>query len=69
MKIYIPYLKNPDTFEYDQPLGAFDSIEKCQAELEKFADNIEIDVNEIDYEIESYILNINILLSNEQIMK
>lgn len=69
MKIYIPYLKNLDTLEYDQALGAFDSMERCKAELEKFANELEIDIDTLDYQIESFVLNKNILILDEQIIK
>ena len=66
MKIYIPYLKNLDTLEYDQALGAFNSIEKCHAELKKLANEVEMDIDMIDYQIESFMLNENILVLDNQ---
>ncbi len=66
MKIYIPYLKNLDTLEYDQALGAFDSMKKCHAEIEKFANEVEMDIDMIDYQIESFTLNENILVLDNQ---
>ena len=69
MKVYIPYLQNPDTYEYDQPLGVFDSIEKCRKEIEHFANEIGVDYKEINFEISDFILNRNILISANHTMK
>ena len=64
MKIYIPYLQDLDTLEYDQPLGAFDSIEKCRQELARFALDTKIDLEHLSFEIQDFTLNENILVES-----
>lgn len=69
MRIYIPYIQNPDTYEFDQPLGAFDSFETCKKELESFANEIGIDVDMLVFEITDFVLNENILISSHHVVK
>lgn len=61
MKLYILYLDNPDTNEYDQFVGVFDSIEKCKQEILKLSEEIDCELTENDYEVSEKELNLNYL--------